>query len=40
VPLFEALQVWARSPAVDYGYKFEGALQLGPVITELTDKKG
>lgn len=39
VPLFEALQVWARSPAVDYGYKFEGALQLGPVITELTDKK-
>ena len=39
VPLFEALQVWARSPKVDYGYKFEGALQLGPVITELTDKK-
>ncbi len=39
VPLFEALQVWARSPNVDYGYKFEGALQLGPVITELTDKK-
>ena len=39
VPLFEALQVWARSGAVDYGYKFEGALQLGPVITELTDKK-
>lgn len=39
VPLFEALQVWARSPAVDYGYKFEGALQLGPVFTELTDKK-
>ncbi len=40
VPLFEALQVWARSPKVDYGYKFEGALQLGPVITELTDKNG
>ncbi len=39
VPLFEALQVWARSPAVDYGYKFEGALHLGPVFTELTDKK-
>ena len=39
VPLFEALQVWAASPAIDYGYKFDGALQLGPVITELTDKK-
>lgn len=34
VPLFELQQVWARSPAVDYGYDLKGSLSLGPVITE------
>jgi peptide/nickel transport system substrate-binding protein len=37
--LFEQLQVWARKANVDYGYKFEGAIHLGPVITEQTTKK-
>ncbi|MCE1235867.1 MAG: ABC transporter substrate-binding protein [Hyphomicrobiales bacterium] len=39
VPLFEQLQVWARKDTVDYGYKFEGAIHLGPVITEASTKK-
>ncbi|TBW39526.1 polyamine ABC transporter substrate-binding protein [Siculibacillus lacustris] len=39
VPLFEQLQVWARKTTVDYGYTFEGAIHLGPVITEATTKK-
>lgn len=39
VPMFEQLQVWARHANVDYGYKFEGAIHLGPVITEATTKK-
>ena len=39
VPLYEQLQVWARKTNVDYGYEFQGAIHLGPVITELTNKK-
>lgn len=34
IPLFELLQVFARSPDVDLGYELEGSLSLGPVITE------
>jgi peptide/nickel transport system substrate-binding protein len=34
IPLFELLQVFARSPYVDLGYELEGSLSLGPVITE------
>ncbi|MEO1732783.1 MAG: ABC transporter substrate-binding protein [Pseudomonadota bacterium] len=36
IPLFELLQVWARAPEVDLGYELEGALSLGPIITEKT----
>lgn len=36
VPLFELLQVWGRSPKVEYGYELEGALSLGPIINETT----
>lgn len=36
VPLFETLQVWARHPKLDYGYKLEGSLNTGPIITEKT----
>lgn len=39
VPLFEQLQVWAHKKNVDFGYKFEAAIHLGPVITEATTKK-
>jgi len=39
VVLFEQLQVWARKTNVDLGYKFDGAIHLGPVITETTAKK-
>jgi len=39
VPLYEQLQVWAHNKRVDYGYKFEGALQLGPLLTEATTRK-
>ena len=39
VPMFEQLQVWARHTNVDWGYKFEGAMHLGPVVTEATAKK-
>lgn len=38
VPMMEALQVWAHKKNVDFGYDFKGAIHLGPVITELTDK--
>lgn len=38
VPLFELLQVWARSPKVDYGFNLEGSLSLGPPINEKTTK--
>lgn len=36
VPLFELLEVWARSPAVDFGYELEGAIWGGPAIDEKT----
>jgi peptide/nickel transport system substrate-binding protein len=39
VPLHEQLQSWARKANVDYGYKFESAMHLGPIINETTDKK-
>ena len=34
VPLYDLLQVWVRTAKVDYGYKLEGALSLGPPVTE------
>ena len=34
VPLFETLLVFARHDDFDYGYKLEGSLSLGPVLTE------
>ena len=36
VPLFELLEVWARSPNVDLGYDLTGAIWGGPAIDELT----
>ncbi|HYC38530.1 MAG TPA: ABC transporter substrate-binding protein [Usitatibacter sp.] len=36
VPLFELLQVWARTEKLDYGYKLDGSLNLAPPITEKT----
>ena len=39
VPLSEGLQVWAHKKTVDYGYDFKGGINLGPVITEVTDKR-
>ena len=36
VPLFELLEVWARSPHVDLGYDLTGAIWGGPAIDELT----
>jgi peptide/nickel transport system substrate-binding protein len=39
VPLFELRQVWAHADRLDFGYKLEGALNLGPPITEATTLK-
>jgi peptide/nickel transport system substrate-binding protein len=39
VPLFETLLVFARHDDLDYGYKLEGSLSLGPLITEATHFK-
>jgi peptide/nickel transport system substrate-binding protein len=36
VPLFDLLQVWARTSRLDYGYALEGSLNLAPPITEAT----
>ncbi len=36
VPMFETLLVFARHDDLDYGYKLEGSLSLGPLITEAT----
>ena len=36
VPLFETLLVFARHDDLDYGYKLDGSLSLGPLITEAT----
>ena len=39
VPMFETLLVFARHDDLDYGYKLEGSLSLGPQITETTHFK-
>jgi peptide/nickel transport system substrate-binding protein len=39
VPMFEMLQVYARHDSLDYGYKLEGSMSLGPLITEATHFK-
>ncbi len=39
VPMFETLLVFARHDDLDYGYKLEGSLSLGPLITEATHFK-
>jgi peptide/nickel transport system substrate-binding protein len=39
VPTFETMLVWARSDKLDYGYKLDGSLSLGPLITEATHFK-
>jgi peptide/nickel transport system substrate-binding protein len=39
VPMFETLLVFARHDNLDYGYKLEGSLSLGPMITEATQFK-
>lgn len=39
VPLFETLLVFAHHDDLDFGYKMEGSLSLGPQITEATHFK-
>ena len=39
VPMFETLQVYARHDNLDYGYKLDGSMSLGPLITEATHFK-
>ena len=39
IPLHEQLLGWARKSSVDYGYKFDATMQLGPLITETTTMK-
>ncbi|HTS23612.1 MAG TPA: ABC transporter substrate-binding protein [Casimicrobiaceae bacterium] len=34
VPLYEQLQVWAHRDKLDFGYKLDASLSLGPLITE------
>ena len=36
VPMFETLLVFAHHDNLDFGYKLEGSLSLGPLITEAT----
>lgn len=36
IPLFDLMQVWAHSKRVDFGYTLNGAMNLGPPITEAT----
>lgn len=36
VPLYESLQVWARRSHLVLGYELDGALSLGPPVTELS----
>ncbi|MCJ7871187.1 ABC transporter substrate-binding protein [Phaeobacter sp. J2-8] len=36
VPLFELLQVWGKSPKLDYGYELNGVISTGPLIDETT----
>lgn len=37
VPLFDLMQVWARSPGLRYGYDLKGAMNLMPPITEASE---
>jgi len=39
IPLHEQLLAWARKSSVDYGYKLESAMHLGPTINETTTMK-
>jgi peptide/nickel transport system substrate-binding protein len=39
VPLYETLNVWARRATLDYGYRLDGSLSLGPLITEASTLK-
>lgn len=39
VPLFELRQVWVRSDRVNLGYTLNGALNLAPPVTELSELK-
>lgn len=39
VPLYEQLQVWAHRDRLDYGYKLEASLTLGPIINETSTLK-
>jgi peptide/nickel transport system substrate-binding protein len=39
VPMFETLLVFAHHDNLNYGYKLEGSLSLGPLITEATHFK-
>ncbi|KRE05943.1 polyamine ABC transporter substrate-binding protein [Bosea sp. Root381] len=36
VPLFEQKLIWGRRKGLDYGYKLDGSLSYGPLITEQT----
>jgi peptide/nickel transport system substrate-binding protein len=36
VPLYEQLQVWAHRDKLNYGYKLDASLTLGPIINEQT----
>lgn len=36
IPVIETRTVWARRKTVDWGYKFEGSMSLGPLLTEKT----
>ena len=39
VPVYEQLQVWAHRDKLDYGYKLDASLNLGPLITEASTLK-
>ena len=39
VPLYEQLQVWAHRDKLDYGYKLDASLTLGPIINETSSLK-
>jgi peptide/nickel transport system substrate-binding protein len=36
IPIYEQPQIWARHANLDYGFKLEGSLSLGPPIDETT----
>lgn len=36
IPIIETRTVWAHRNTVDWGYKFEGSMSLGPILTEKT----